>query len=83
MSSIFESKFGFFPKKIVKADNKNIYIGSNEFMIKDIQCIFYRPFNFTKNEWGTVYLSLNGENYDANDIFAKNVFKFTKKQNYY
>ena len=78
---MFEEKFGFFPKKKVEYDGQYIYVNGEKFSIKyDIHCIYVRPFNFTKNEWGTVYLSLEGEDYNANDLLAKNVFKYTQKQ---
>nr|WP_236674695.1 hypothetical protein [Enterococcus sp. BWR-S5] len=49
-------------------------------MFENIKCIFVKPYNFVKNEWGTVYFSLEGEDYDPTNAFTKNVFKFTKKQ---
>lgn len=78
---MFEEKFGFMPKKNVKYDGENIYIGKEKFSVKyDVRCIFVRPFNLAKNEWGSVYLSKDGEDYNNLDLGAKNVFKYTKKQ---
>lgn len=77
---IFEAKFGFLPKKNVKLTEDNIYIGKNSFYLKDIQCIYFRPFNFVKNEWGGVYFSLGGEEPNYDNLFAKNVFNFTNGQ---
>ncbi|MFD1902442.1 hypothetical protein GQR36_24970 [Enterococcus termitis] len=52
----------------------------NEFALDDIQCIYYRPFNFSKNEWGSVYFSFDGEKPEQENLFAKNVFNFTNGQ---
>lgn len=80
MSIEFKQSFGFIPKKSVTFDGKVISINKHSYNVSDIECIYLRPFNFAKNEWGTVFLSLDGEDYNANDVFAKNVIKFTKKQ---
>lgn len=80
MSHIFKQGFGFIPKKSVTFDGKTISINKHDYNVSDLECIYLRPFNFAKNEWGTVYLSLEGEDYNSNDVLAKNVIKFTKKQ---
>lgn len=80
MTYLFEGNFGFFPKKNVKLDEENIFIGKNDFKIDEITCVYFRPFNFSKNEWGTVYFSLDGKDIKTEELFPKNIFKFTKKQ---
>ncbi|MBO0461103.1 MULTISPECIES: hypothetical protein [unclassified Enterococcus] len=77
---MFNQKFGFIPKKTVKFDGSVVSIGNFDITKEDIVCVYFRPFNFSKNEWGTVYFSLNGEDYDSAKLTTKNVFKFTKKQ---
>lgn len=77
---MFEQKFGFLPKKTVRFDGTTISIGNFEINKDNIACIYFRPFSLSKNEWGTVYFSLNGEDYDSAKLTTKNVFKFTKKQ---
>lgn len=77
---MFDEKFGFIPKKRVKYNGDKISIGSYVLPEFKIHCIYIRPFDFQKNELGSVYLSISGEDYNSNDLFAKNVFKYTKKQ---
>lgn len=78
---MFDEKFGFMPKKRVRYDGVYLYLDKDRFHTKqDINSIIVRPYNLAKNEWGSVYLSRNGEDYNSDDLFAKNVFKYTKKQ---
>lgn len=77
---MFKEKFGLTPKKVVTFDGNTIKIGKYSLKIEDINCIYVRPFNMMKNEWGSVYFSLEGEDYKVEDVFKKNVFKYTKKQ---
>lgn len=77
---MFDEKFGFMPKKRIKYDGHIISIGNHVISELKLHCIYVRPFDFLKNEWGSVYFSVNGEDYDPNDLLAKNVFKYTKKQ---
>lgn len=75
-----EYKFGFFPKKKVSVSDTTVMINRDSWDIDDLTCIYLRPFNFSKNEWGSVYFSLDSEDYPDSEPFAKNVFKFTKGQ---
>ena len=77
---MFDEKFGLKTKKRVKYDGHTINIGNHVISELKLHCIYVRPFDFLKNEWGSVYFSVNGEDYDPNDLLAKNVFKYTKKQ---
>lgn len=78
---IFNDKFGFIPKKRIILDDVNLTIGKNVFPLEDIACIYYRPYNFSQNEWGSVYFSDHGEDYDPRgQLRTPNVFTFTKGQ---
>lgn len=75
---MFKEKFGLTPKKVVTFDGNTIKIGKYSLKIEDINCIYVRPFSPFEN--GSVYFSLEGEDFKTEDIFKKNVFRYTKKQ---
>lgn len=77
---MFKSKFGFVPQKWVEFDGEILKLGKFEMKKQDIKLIYFRPFDFLKNEWGSVYFSTDGTDYSTDQLFAKNMFRFTKKQ---
>ncbi|MBE9387878.1 hypothetical protein [Vagococcus salmoninarum] len=77
---MFKEKFGFIPKKTVEFDGRVLKIGNYELLIDEVFCVYFRPFNFSKNEWGTVYFSLDGSDYNVGKLINKNMFSFTSKQ---
>lgn len=77
---MFKGKFGFIPKKVVEFNDGILSIGNYKLSKDSIACIYFRSFNFKKNEWGTIYFSLEGEDYNPSITFCKNVVKFTKRQ---
>lgn len=78
---MFKQKFGFIPKKTVIFDGETIWIGKHKILVTDIHSVFVRPYDFANNEWGSIYFSLNGEDYNQYDSkLKKNSIKFTKGQ---
>lgn len=76
----FKEKFGFFPKKTVTFDGESLTINKHTIPVSEIEKAYFKPFNFVKNQWGEVRFLKEGQEYDPNDVFAKNYFSFTKGQ---
>lgn len=77
---MFVEKFGMLPKKKVSFDGKNITIQKEVIPIEQVKAIYFRPFNLAKNEWGSIYFSLSGNDIHESDLFNPRLVKFTKKQ---
>ncbi|MBO1298964.1 MULTISPECIES: SHOCT domain-containing protein [Enterococcus] len=78
--NIFEGKFGTLAKRKVSFDGSKVMIKKNEFKLSDIKCVYYKTPSTQGSVWNYVYLSLDGEPFDGENIFLQNVFTFTDKQ---
>lgn len=77
---MFEEKFGILPKKKVTFDGHSITINKEAIPIHKVKTIYRRPYNFSANETGTLYFSMDGEDLTSFNPLNKQLIQFSKKQ---
>lgn len=78
--NLFEGKFGTIAKRKVSFDGSIITIKNNVFNLSDIKCVYFKTPDTQGSVWNYVYFSLDGEPFDGENIFLKNLFVFSDKQ---
>ncbi|MGG5325257.1 hypothetical protein IGJ83_002909 [Enterococcus pernyi] len=78
--NLFEGKFGTLAKRKVSFDGSTITIKNTEFNLSDIKCVYFKTPATQGSVWNYVYFSLDGEPFDGENIFLKNLFIFSDKQ---